>query len=143
MSSYISPALRQLVHERAGERCEYCLVPETAVFAAHEIDHIIPRKHGGQTVPENLALSCAICNKHKGTDLTSIDPETGEIVPLYHPRHERWIEHFQLQGVLFFPLTPTGRVTIRLLQLNHPDRVEERKFLIAAGIFHLPSYEDR
>jgi hypothetical protein len=139
MSAYISPALRQLAYKRASGMCEYCLIPEIATFAVHEIDHIIPLKHGGQTVSENLALSCALCNKHKGTDLTSIDPETGEIVPLYHPRRERWVDHFQLQGALFLPLTPTGHVTIRLLQLNHPDRLEERELLLAIGIFHLPS----
>jgi 5-methylcytosine-specific restriction endonuclease McrA len=135
MSSYVSETLRQLVYERAEGRCEYCLIPDYAVFAAHEIDHIIARKHGGQTVPENLALSCALCNKYKGSDLTSIDPETDAIVPLYHPRHENWDDHFQLQGALFVPLTQTGRVTVRLLQLNHPERLAERELLIAAGIF--------
>lgn len=139
MSLYIPTELRHLVYERANGRCEYCLIPELAVFAVHEIDHIIARKHGGQTTSENLALSCMICNKHKGTDLTSIDPETGEIIPLYHPRRDIWNDHFQLRGPIFIPLTTTGRVTIRLLRLNLSERLEERELLLAAGIFQVPS----
>ena len=138
MGTYIPVELRRLTYERARGRCEYCLIPDTAVLAAHEIDHIIAQKHGGLTDPENLALSCALCNKYKGSDLSSIDPETGDIVPLYHPRLQSWLDHFQLDVVLFVPLTPTGRVTIRLLQLNDPDRIEERELLIAAGIFLVP-----
>ena len=120
-------------------RCEYCLIPETAVFAPHEVDHIISQKHGGATESENLALSCALCNKHKGSDLASLDPDTGQIVPLYHPRRERWSDHFQLHGGQFIPLTSTGRATVRLLQLNSPNQVEERNLLIEVGIFGPPS----
>jgi len=137
MVRYIPEKLRRLVSERAGGLCEYCLIPETVVLAAHEIDHIIPKKHGGLTESENLALSCALCNKHKGTDLASLDPFTGEIVALYHPRRDRWSDHFQLSNNQFIPLTPTGRVTIQLLQLNHQSRTEERKLLIEAGMFNL------
>ena len=132
-NTYIPAALRRLVYERAGGRCEYCLVPEDDVFATHEIDHIIAEKHGGPTEADNLALSCALCNKYKGSDIASVVPDTGEIVPLYHPRRARWSDHFQLYQAQFVPLTPTGCVTVRLLQLNHPDRIEERELLIAAG----------
>ena len=121
-----------------GESCEYCLIPETAVFAVHEIDHIIAQKHGGPTDADNLALSCALCNKHKGSDLVSLDPETGLTVPLYHPRRDHWTDHFQVHAGQVVPLTPMGRVTVRLLQLNHPDRVEERTLLIAARLLRFP-----
>ncbi len=57
MVSYIPTTLKRLVYERAGGVCEYCLIPETAVLAAHEVDHIISKKHGGQTELDNLALS--------------------------------------------------------------------------------------
>jgi 5-methylcytosine-specific restriction endonuclease McrA len=138
-ATHLPPSLRQLVHDRAAGCCEYCFIPATAVLVAHEIDHIISRKHGGSSDAENLALSCALCNKHKGSDLTSIDPETGEIVPLYHPRQDSWPEHFQLREAQFIGLTPTGRATIRLLQLNRSDRIEERQLLLTAGIFKIPS----
>ncbi len=94
--SYVPSALRQIVYERAGGCCEYCLLPEMFVLASHEIDHIIAEKHGGLTNAENLALSCVLCNKHKGSDIASVDPETGNIVPLYNPRQDRWKEIFIL-----------------------------------------------
>jgi hypothetical protein len=102
-------------------------------LAAHWVDHVIAEKHGGQTEESNLALCCALCNQRKGSDLTSIDPQTGEITPLFHPRRDRWAAHFRLVGAQLAPLTPTGRATVRLLQLNHPDRLEERELLLRLG----------
>jgi hypothetical protein len=131
---YVPVALRRVVRQRAGERCEYCLIPESLTLAAHWVDHVVAEKHGGQTEDGNLALSCVLCNLHKGSDLTSIDPETGQITPLFHPRRDRWADHFRLVGTRIEPLTPTGRVTVRLLQLNHPDRVEEREEFVRLGV---------
>ena len=131
--SYISPAIRAKVRERANERCEYCHVPEDFTFDAHEVDHIYAEKHGGETVEANLCLSCWICNRHKGSDLTSLDPQTRQITPLFHPRDDRWADHFQLDGGIINPITPQGRVTVRLLQLNKRERVDERQLLIALG----------
>jgi len=135
---HIPPALRRQVYERAGGQCEYCLIPDTLAFASHEIDHIIAQKHDGQTDETNLALACALCNKHKGSDIASIDPATGVIVPLFHPRRDRWLENFQLSGAEIIPLTPIGRATVRLLKLNHPHRLIEREQLLITDIFNLP-----
>jgi HNH endonuclease len=137
--TYVPSALRQTIYQRASGCCEYCLLPEMFVLASHEIDHIIAEKHGGLTNAENLALSCVLCNKLKGSDIASVDPETGNIVPLYNPRQARWLDHFQLSDGQIIPLTPVGRVTIRLLQMNRPDRVEERQLVIEAGMFNIPS----
>jgi hypothetical protein len=136
---YIPVPLRRLVRSRAAECCEYCLVPERLTLAVHWVDHIVAEKHGGQTEESNLALSCVLCNQRKGSDLTSIDPQTGEITPLFHPRRDRWLDHFRLLGALIEPLTATGRVTVRLLQLNHLDRIEERELVLRLG--SLPSSE--
>lgn len=125
--TYIPTALRNLVYERAGGCCEYCLISEALSFAAHQIDHIIAEKHGGQTAEENLALSCAICNKYKGSDIASVDNETGEIVPLFNPRKDVWSEHFKIENGIFIGLTPNARASIRLLQINNLARIEERK----------------
>ena len=78
---YVPVPLRRVVHERAADRCEYCLVPEALTLAPHWVDHIVAEKHGGRTEGDNLALCCALCNRHKGSDLTSIDPESGQITP--------------------------------------------------------------
>jgi hypothetical protein len=131
---YVPVALRRLVRTRAAECCEYCLIPEQITLAAHWVDHIVAEKHGGQTEEGNLALSCVLCNQRKGSDLTSIDPQTGQITPLFHPRRDRWQEHFRWVGARIEPLTPIGRVTVRLLQLNHPDRIAERELLLQIGL---------
>jgi hypothetical protein len=133
-ATHIPAALRRLVRERAAERCEYCLIPEKFTLATHAIDHIIAEKHGGPTASDNLALSCVVCNGHKGSDLASVDPDTGVIVPLYHPRQHQWADHFCLTGARIDARTAIGRVTARLLQFNAPDRVQERELLIAAGV---------
>jgi hypothetical protein len=125
--TYIPTALRNSVYKRAKGCCEYCLISETLSFATHQIDHIIAEKHGGLTVAENLALSCALCNKYKGSDLTSIDPETGEIARLFNPRTDVWSKHFQIENGEFIGLTPNARATIRLLQMNNAVRIEERR----------------
>lgn len=127
--TYISTALRNLVYERADGRCEYCSISEAFSFAKHQIDHVIAEKHGRQTVEENLALSCAICNKYKGSDIASIDYETGAIVPLFNPRKDVWSEHFKIENGIFIGLTANARATIRLLQINNQARIEERKML--------------
>jgi hypothetical protein len=134
ISSTIGESLRRLVRNRAAEQCEYCLMPQFAVLVTHEVDHVLARKHGGETSKVNLALSCRMCNRHKGSDLTSIDPDSGTVVSLYNPRSDTWNEHFYLQedGVIV-PLTPSGRATARLLQFNQPGRVEERRMLIESG----------
>lgn len=137
--SYIPSALRKLVYERAKGCCEYCFFPEVTTLASQEVDHIIAEKHCGETSADNLALSCVLCNKLKGSDIASIDPDSGKLAPLYHPRKDSWIEHFQLNGAEFIPLTPIGRVTVRLLQLNRKDRVEERQLLIEAGMLNVPN----
>jgi hypothetical protein len=97
------------------------------------VEHIIAEKHGGETVAENLALACPYCNRFKGSDIGSLDPATGILTLFYNPRTQEWSEHFQLNEVQIVPITPEGRVTVQILQLNHPGRVEERQHLIHAG----------
>src|SRR5438105_12036183 len=90
------------------------------------IEHIIARQHGGDDSPENLAIACLRCNLHKGTNLTGMDPETGEVTRLFHPRLQRWTDHFKLHQGHVVGLTPAGRTTLSLFQMNTPDRVELR-----------------
>ena len=134
MSDEVTAALRQLVFGRAGGKCEYCLLPQSASAFPHEPDHIVPLQHDGQTTADNLALACPYCNRFKGTDLGSLDPETNQLVPFYNPRRQSWTEHFRREGAWMVPLTAEGRVTVAILQLNHPDRVLERQRLLEAGL---------
>jgi HNH endonuclease len=132
---YIPAELRRLIYARARGRCEYCLMPDLASFAAHEIDHIIAQKHGGLTVADNLALACAFCNRRKSSDLAAIDPITGEIVRLFHPRLHHWDEHFRWDNAQITAMTPIGRATINLLQLNLSTRLQEREYLMRSNSF--------
>ncbi len=136
MNRYVSDSLRRLVRERAGGRCEYCRILPSAI-AKHHIEHILPLKHGGQTVEENLALACPFCNEQKGTDVGSYDFETdGALVGFFNPRTQIWTEHFQIEtdGEII-PLTAEARVTARILKFNEIERIEERRELIEAGIY--------
>lgn len=127
--------LRRLVFARAEGCCEYCLLPQAATVYRHEPDHIIPRQHGGETTADNLALACIRCNRYKGSNVGSFDPETGNLVPLYNPRTQAWADHFRLDGPIIEPLTPEGRVTVKILRLNDVARVEERVLLIELGLY--------
>lgn len=129
MSGYVPAEIRRAVIERAESRCEYCLIHQDDTWAGCEIDHIISEKHGGATILENLALACVFCNRAKGTDLASIDSESGMLIRFFHPREDRWQDHFQLQGASLLPLTPVGRVTAHIFGLNLPDRISERETL--------------
>jgi len=138
--TYIPEALRRLVTERAGGRRAYCRLHEDDTFFIHEVDHIYAEKHGGPTVEGNLCIACADCNRHKGSDICSLDVETGAVVALYHPLRNRWTANFQLADTgVIEPLTIQGSVTARLLRVNRLNLVAERARLIALG--HYP-HED-
>jgi hypothetical protein len=93
--------------------------------------------------PVNLALSCQGCNNHKYTSTHGIDPVTGTSLPLFHPRNERWADHFVWSDdcSLILGLTPTGRATVEKLRLNRPGVVNLRKVLHLAGEHPPPADE--
>lgn len=133
MTSYIPADLRLLVKERASDCCEYCLLPQNANYLSHEADHIISEKHGGETSLQNLCLSCFECNRYKGSDVGSIDPDTGEFISLFNPCKMKWTDHFRLNEGIITPLTPIGRVTVFLLRMNSSKRITKRTGLIEVG----------
>ncbi|HEV2293769.1 MAG TPA: HNH endonuclease signature motif containing protein [Tepidisphaeraceae bacterium] len=123
----VSAALRELVRSRAGDRCEYCGIRQgDDPFFRFHVEHIIARQHGGQTVEWNLAFSCHHCNLHKGPNLTGLDPLTGLTEPLFHPRTQRWTDHFRIDGVVVVGVTPVGRTTVRVLAMNAQGRLDLR-----------------
>lgn len=103
--THIPTQSRREIIERAGLRCEYCLLPTEIGFFPHEIDHVIAEKHGGKTELDNLAYACWRCNRHKGSDLGSFDRETNSFSLLFNPRTHVWREHFQLNGDKIVGLT--------------------------------------
>jgi hypothetical protein len=126
--------LRQLVRERAGRRCEYCRIPQRSLpWAGFHIEHIRARQHGGDDDFGNLALACRRCNAYKGPNLAAFDPTTGALAVLFNPRSDAWEEHFVVDEFLIVGLTPIGRATAALLNMNDPDRVQLRAELAANG----------
>ncbi|WP_438006242.1 HNH endonuclease [Sorangium sp. So ce321] len=125
---------RELVQRRAQGACDYCRLPQDASILPHPIDHIIGRQHCGSDDVSNLCLCCIRCNLKKGPKFASIDPETRLVVPLYHPRHPSWGEHFAAaSNGSINGLTAEGRATVQLLDMNHEDRARLRAFLLRRG----------
>ncbi len=124
-------ATRTAVRERADHRCEYCqLQQEHSPLARLQIEHIRPRKHRGTDDPENLALACIDCNLAKSSDIAGFDPESDQMTALFHPRQHKWHEHFEWRGVFLAGVTPVGRTTVDVLDMNSDDRVELRLLVL-------------
>jgi hypothetical protein len=120
-------ATRNQVRRRAGYRCEYCgLHEDQSPLAALHVEHILPRKHSGTDLLDNLALACIDCNLHKGSNVAGYDPETNQLTELFHPRRHPWTEHFEWQGVLILGKTPIGRTTVEVLLMNAEERLQLR-----------------
>jgi hypothetical protein len=128
-------SLQRLVWQRAGNRCEYCQVPQSRDPLPFEIDHIIAEVHQGRTAASNLCLCCFACNRHKGPNLAGIDPNTRRIVPLFNPRRHKWTRHFRWAGPVLVGRTPNGRATVLVLKINLDHRIGLRRELIEEGIF--------
>lgn len=62
-AGYISGTLRFEVLKKASFHCELCGIP--ADHKALEVDHIVPRNHGGTDDPDNLQALCFSCNAMK------------------------------------------------------------------------------
>ncbi|MCU0783529.1 MAG: HNH endonuclease [Verrucomicrobia bacterium] len=100
-----------------------------------QIEHIVPRKHHGGDDADNLALACFACNNHKGTNLSGIDTQTGEMTRLFHPRQDKWEEHFKWKEAMLVGRTRIGRATVDVLAINLSYRSELRMALIEEGVF--------
>lgn len=129
--------VRTLVRQRAEDRCEYCRVPQSSIDVTFHVDHVVAQQHLDVVHDDvdSLALACDRCNLFKGTNLSSIDPSTMQIVQLFNPRRDQWHEPFILDGAEIVGLTPIGRATARLLQMNARRRVKLRAWLIRLGEF--------
>lgn len=131
---------RRLVIERAKSCCEYCISQMNFSTQSFSVEHILPCAKGGSSALENLALSCQGCNNHKFTKIEGFDPVTEQLVPLFHPRKQRWREHFAWNEdyTIVIGLTSTGRTTVNELYLNRSGLLNLRRVLFASGE-HPPS----
>ena len=127
----MDPDTIRRVRERAAGRCEYCQLPSALHPAPFQVDHIIARQHGGTGSFDNLALACIHCNRYKGPNIAGIDPDTGGLTRLFHPRTDEWNGHFRWNGAEIVALSPVGRVTVSVLFMNDPEVVWLRSALAA------------
>jgi hypothetical protein len=127
-------ATRQFVRDRALNRCEYCHIPqEAAPLITFHVEHILAKQHLVDDSLANLALACDRCNAFKGPNLSSIDQEDGAIVALFHPRLDEWSQNFRFNGATIVGISPGGRATVRLLEMNAKERVALRVHWLAEG----------
>jgi hypothetical protein len=115
----------QEVERRALSRCEYCRMHQSLQGATFHIEHIYPICLGGTSELNNLTLACPSCNLHKSNRVFVKSPE-GQEIPLFHPRHDLWEQHFSWDGFYVVALTPIGQATISLLDLNHERKIRIR-----------------
>ena len=129
-------ATRREVRERAQHRCEYCHLPQSAApFLTFHVEHIQASQHVHDDSLDNLCLACPHCNLNKGPNLTTLDPGTRQLIPLFNPRKHIWEEHFRFVDARIEGRTATGEATARLLKMNAEDQVEVRTALMLRGEF--------
>lgn len=133
--SSFTAAQKQLIIQRAQGCCEYCVSQVKFSPDPFSIEHIVPVSKGGTDELDNFALSCQGCNNRKYTHTEAIDPVTGSTVPLYHPRQQKWAEHFVWSEnfTRMIGITSTGRATIVRLNLNRSGVVNLREVLSLAN----------
>jgi hypothetical protein len=125
------------VSQRAGHRCEYCHAPEAIFNFAFEVEHVIPVAAQGSDDDSNLALACRACNLYKTNHLTGVDEVSQTEVSLFHPRRDRWEDHFAVdpETCAIQGLTPVGRATVARLRMNAPLQLEARRQWKRLGLF--------
>jgi 5-methylcytosine-specific restriction endonuclease McrA len=131
----IPATLRERITRIDGHRCAYCRSP-LVVGIPMVIEHVVPLIAGGNSAVDNLCLACYRCNEFKGPRRDATDPQEGHVVSLFHPRQQRWSDHFAWApgGITLVGLTPTGRATIDLLRLNGEWITEARGLWILIGV---------
>ncbi|NJM69770.1 MAG: HNH endonuclease [Scytonema sp. RU_4_4] len=135
MSVYIPVELQRRIRNHFADCCAYCRTAESLTVSTFEFEHIIPRSADGQTIFENLCLSCPSCNRYKASRQTAIDAITQQEVPLFHPQQQSWTEHFAWSedGTEIIGLTPVGRATISTLKMNRLQLTRVRKMWVKMG----------
>ena len=135
--SRLRTADRAAAVTRAGNRCEYCRLPARHSPLPFHLDHVVPASHDGGHGIDNRALACPHCNLRKGTNVSTFDAAR-RVVVLFDPRRQRWPRHFTLDetsGVIA-GRTKVGRATIKILAMNDPPHLEQRRVLLVAGLWH-------
>jgi hypothetical protein len=76
-----------------------------------------------------------IATSIKGRNIAGIDPITGRLAALFHPRLQSWNRHFKWEGPILVGRTQCARATIEVLAINDADTLAFRAQLIDEGVF--------
>ncbi|MBR8838954.1 MAG: HNH endonuclease [Stigonema ocellatum SAG 48.90 = DSM 106950] len=135
MSVYIPVELQKLIRNHFANCCAYCHTAESLTVTTFEFEHIIPRSSAGETIFENLCLSCPSCNRYKASRQTALDPITQQEAPLFHPHLQLWGDHFvwNEDGTEIIALTSVGRATISALKMNRSQLTRVRRMWVKLG----------
>lgn len=114
-------------------RCAYCLIHE-ADYQGHEsfqVDHFRPKSKFRHLERKyrNLYYACLLCNKgnRKGANWPS-EEEADRGERFVDPCSEDWEEHVEfLEDGSARPLTPAGRYSVRVLDLDRSQLRDHRK----------------
>ena len=123
---------RRRVARRANHLCEYCHTQQSLTGHDFTLDHIHPASLGGTGALDNLCFCCFWCNNFKHAQITATDPRTKVVVSLFHPRRDRWEEHFHWDatGTHLRGRTAIGRATVAALRLNRASLVQARRLWV-------------
>lgn len=141
MSKYYNAELRQRLLEADDRCCAYCQTTEANSGQLMTVDHIIPESKGGETEFDNLCFACRRCNEFKGATVEITDPLSDKIMPLFHPRQQRWDDHFawNMSSIRLVGLTAVGRATIIALNMNNEVIIDARQRWVSVG-WHPPGW---
>ena len=128
-------ALERLVRQRAGGRCEYCRLPQAGPASPSRSTTSSPASIGAARSPATSRTVCVYCNGYKGPNISGLDPATGKLTPLFHPRRHKWSHHFRYEGGTLVGRTAIGRTTVEVLRINLPNLVELREVLMEDGVW--------
>ena len=133
MSDLSWAELVRRVHQRANFLCEYCQTSQRVTGQAMHVDHIDP--FGDDTL-DNLCLECGNCNMSKAQATLGYDPQTNELVALFHPRTQAWKDHFVWipNATVLNGITSVGRATIERLKINQDRVVDARVLWVFSGV---------
>lgn len=105
--------LRAKILHRDGQRCRMCGRTVKDDFVKLHVDHMIPRKWGGDTIEENLWSLCSVCNEGKQSYFASFDEGLmasilaipcvyQRIVTLLKSKFQEWVDSDLIQFVANF-----------------------------------------
>ena len=98
-------------------RCAYCQTTQANSGQPDGRRPHLARDAGGDTAFTTSVLHVVGVTSIKAPKTAAIDPLTGEMTPIFHPRHDRWQGHFAWDEstIYWSGLTQNGRATINRL----------------------------